>query len=143
MDYDDFEARLRRHFEGERTGNVRKLQAFRQGSLSLGDYNTKFNALAAGAVGGLSDLTVKDLYVAGLASDTVRAAMAPSMHKSLQKLQARAMDYLHVVGQKKGQATTFPRDTRTQNPYRVQCQKCNKWHNPSKGETCLCSDKQQ
>ncbi len=145
MDYEEVEAALKAHFEGEVTSHVRKLQRFRQGSLELEAFNAKFSTLAAAAARHTTERERKDLYLTALTSSTTRSALATHMNLTLQQLMARAADlaFINSAATPSARGATAPAGERKQNPYRVQCPKCNKWHNPSKGETCLCPDKQR
>ncbi len=100
--------------------------------------------LAAAAARHTTDRERKDLYLTALSSSTTRSALATHMNLTLQQLMARAADlaFVNSAVASGSRSAPAPGGERKQNPYRVQCAKCNKWHNPSKGETCLCPDKQ-
>ena len=84
MSLTDLRQGLCDHFEGESLGNVRTLQRLKQGATPLAQFNKKFTTTAASALGQMSTLQVKDIYLQSLTDSHTRRAVAACMHKPLQ-----------------------------------------------------------
>lgn len=93
MSYEELKEKLCIHFQGETMGHVRTLQRLRQGNTPLDEFNQKFSTTAAPALASMSEMQVKDIYLQSLASSKTRQAIATCMHKPLQQLMQRALDF--------------------------------------------------
>ena len=98
------------------------LKELRRGQRSLEEYNTEFTKLRSRCKPLVSTFQEVDYYIAGQ-SPALKLALQTHGPETLQQAMEKAQQLDKIV-----QTTTTPGRPLTQNPDRIKCEKCGRWH---------------